>query len=84
MAIRSPPPHRVMREIQRRHWIALGTEYGVVNHDGLGVGHVLDDVVARTPGVLNIVRARLPAGFPMHVADPILNGLQQAADKLAG
>lgn len=40
--------------------------------------------VARTPGAVTTVRALLPAGFPMHVADCILNGLQEAADKLAG
>ena len=43
----------------------------------------VDDLVARTPGVVKTVRALLPAGFPMYVADAILDGLQQAADKLA-
>jgi serine/threonine-protein kinase HipA len=84
MAVRSKNSHRVMRDILRRHWIAVGTEHGVVNHNGQGVEHVLDDLVARTPGVVKTVRALLPAGFPMHVADSILNGLQEAADKLAG
>lgn len=83
MAVRSKNPHWVMRDILRRHWIAVGTEHGVVNPDGKGVEHVLDDLVARTPGVVKTVRALLPAGFPMHVADCILNGLQEAADKLA-
>ena len=84
MAVRSKNSHRVMRDILRRHWIAVGTEHGVVNHNGQGVEHVLDDLVARTPGVVKTVRALLPAGFPMYVADSILNGLQEAADKLAG
>lgn len=83
MAVRSKNPHWVMRDILRRHWIAVGTEHGVVNPDGKGGEHVLDDLVARTPGVVKTVRALLPAGFPMHVADSILNGLQEAADKLA-
>lgn len=83
MAVRSKNPHWVMRDILRRHWIAVGTEHGVVNPDGKGVEHVLDDLVARTPGVVKTVRALLPAGFPMYVADSILNGLQEAADKLA-
>jgi serine/threonine-protein kinase HipA len=83
MAVRSKNPHWVMRDILRRHWITVGTEHGVVNPDGKGVEHVLDDLVARTPGVVKTVRALLPAGFPMHVADSILNGLQEAADKLA-
>lgn len=83
MAVRSKKPHWVMRDILRRHWIAVGTEHGVVNPDGKGVEHVLDDLVAHTPGVVKTVRALLPTGFPMHVADCILNGLQEAADKLA-
>lgn len=83
MAVRSKNPHWVMRDILRRHWITVGTEHGVVNHNGKGVEHVLDDLVARTPGVIKTVRKLLPAGFPMHVADSILNGLQQAANKLA-
>lgn len=83
MAVRSKNPHWVMRDILRRHWITVGTEHGVVNHNGKGVEHVLDDLVARTPGVIKTVRELLPAGFPMHVADSILNGLQQAANKLA-
>ena len=84
MAVRSKNAHWVMRDILRRHWIAMGTEHGVVSEDGGGVEQVLDDLVAHTPGVVHTVRALLPAGFPMHVADAILNGLQEAADKLAG
>lgn len=83
MAVRSKNPHSVMHDILRRHWIAVGTEHGVVNHNGQGAEHVLDDLVARTPGVVKTIRALLPAGFPMHVAESILNGLQEAADKLA-
>lgn len=83
MAVRSKNEHRVMRDILRRHWIAVGTEHGVVSHDGLGVEHVLDGLVARTPEVVRTVRARLPAGFPQQVADSILDGLLAAADKLA-
>ncbi|WP_235515306.1 type II toxin-antitoxin system HipA family toxin [Achromobacter sp. Root83] len=83
MAVRSKNPHWAMHDILRRHWIAVGTEHGVVNHNGQGVENVLDDLVARTPGVVKTIRALLPAGFPMHVAESILNGLQEAADKLA-
>ncbi|CAM4066769.1 type II toxin-antitoxin system HipA family toxin [Bordetella muralis] len=84
MAVRSKSPHWVVRNILRRHWVAVGTEHGVVTPNGQGVEHVLDDLVARTPGVVKTVRALLPEGFPQHVADSILNGLQDAADRLAG
>lgn len=84
MAVRSKNPHWVMREILRRHWLTVGAEHGVVAPDGRGAEAVVDDLVARTPGVVMTVRALLPAGFPMYVADTIFNGLQEAADKLAG
>jgi serine/threonine-protein kinase HipA len=84
MAVRSKNPHWVMRDILRRHWIAVGTEHGVVTEDGRGVEHVLDDLVERTPDVVETVRSLLPDGFPQHVADSIFDGLHAAADKLAG
>lgn len=83
MAVRSKNTHWLMREIQRRHWLAVGAEHGVVTPDGRGAEFVVDDLVARTPEVIRVVRTGLPAGFPKAVADSILDGLQEAADKLA-
>jgi serine/threonine-protein kinase HipA len=84
MAVRSKNAHWVMRDIVRRHWLTTGADHGVVSPDGRGADVVVDDLVARTPDVVRAVRALLPAGFPMHVANTILEGLQEAADKLAG
>ncbi|MBC7202950.1 MAG: type II toxin-antitoxin system HipA family toxin [Pusillimonas sp.] len=84
MAVRSKNTHWVMRDIVRRHWLAVGKEHGIVAPDGRGAEVVLDDIVAQTPEVVRSVRAMLPEKFPEHVADSILNGLQVAADKLAG
>lgn len=84
MAVRSRNAHWKMHEIQRRHWLTVGAEHGVVSPDGRGVEHVLDDLVARTPQVMDTVRDRLPAGFPAKVADSILDGLRAAAETLAG
>lgn len=84
MAVHSKNAHRVMRDIGRRHWLAVGAEHGVVAPDGRGTEVVLDQMVAKTPEVVRTVRALLPERFPEHVAGSILNGLQVAADKLAG
>jgi len=84
MAVRAKNPHWIMRDIQRRHWLAVGERYGVVTTDGRGARLVVDDLVARTPDVVRAVRARLPQGFPAALTDSILGGLQAAADKLAG
>ena len=83
MAVRSRNAHWKMRDILRRHWLALGGRHGVVTDDGRQVQFVIDDIVARTPAVISAVRAALPAGFPASLADSILEGLQDAASRLA-
>jgi serine/threonine-protein kinase HipA len=40
-------------------------------------------LVARTPAVVAAVRQQLPQNFPLPLADSILGGLQDAANKLA-
>lgn len=83
MAVRSKNTHWVMRDILRRHWLTVGAENGVISPHGQGAETVIDDLIARTPVVIKKIRAQLPLGFPAHVADSILSGLQSAADKLA-
>ncbi len=83
MAVRTKNAHWKMKDILRRHWLELGTRYGVVTADGRPVHAVLDDLVARTPAALAQVRAQLPPGFPAEVADSILAGVQGAAARLA-
>jgi serine/threonine-protein kinase HipA len=84
MAVRSKNAHWRVSDIQRRHWLAMGERFGVVTSDGRGAPSVLDDLVARTPAVVRAVRARLPQGFPVDLADCILGGLQAAAERLSG
>lgn len=84
MAVRSKNAHWKIREIQRKHWLAMGSKYGVVSPEERGSDYVLDDLVARTPDVVSKVSAKIPAGFPQRVADTILEGLQAAANKLGG
>lgn len=83
MAIRSANAHWKMKEIQRRHWLALGTRFGVLEDDGRDIEAILDDVIDRTSGVIAEVEAGLPKGFPDHVAGPVLRGLERAARQLA-
>jgi serine/threonine-protein kinase HipA len=83
MSIRSHNAHWKMKEIQRRHWLALGKRYGVLQENGRDFEAILDDLIARTPGVVAEVEAGLPTGFPAAVAGPVLQGLGQAARQLA-
>ncbi len=84
MAVRSKNAHWRMRDILRRHWLGVGQRLGIVTSDGKDASFVVDDLIARTPGVVHAVRAQLPEDFPPGLADSILNGLQAAATKLAG
>lgn len=83
MAVRTKHAHWKMKDILRRHWLELGTRHGVVTADGQPAQAVLDDLVTRTPEVLDQVRAQLPPGFPSEVSDSVLVGLQSAAARLA-
>lgn len=83
MAVRSKNAHWKMRDILRRHWVAVGERHGVLDLQGRTAGFVIDDLVERTPGVVKTVRTQLPKGFPRGLADGILNGLKVAASKLA-
>ncbi|HRK87248.1 MAG TPA: type II toxin-antitoxin system HipA family toxin, partial [Alcaligenes faecalis] len=84
MAVRSKNTHWIMRDITRRHWLTVGAEHGVVSADGQGVEAILDEIVTQTPEVIRTIHALLPKNFPDHVAQSILNGLQSAAEQLAG
>lgn len=83
MAVRSKSAHWKMREILRRHWLAVGERHGVTTQDGRDARFVVDDLVERTPQVIQDVRAQLPKDFPPALADAILEGLQEAAKKLS-
>ena len=49
-----------MQDIQRRHWTAVARR----NTMGGDFEAVIEDILARTPGVVEAVGARLPQGFP--------------------
>ena len=83
MAIRSSNAHWKMREILPRHWLALGKRYGVLDEEGGAVETLINDIVERTPAVVASIEAMLPAGFPEHIAEPILRGLEREAERLA-
>jgi len=71
MALRARNAHYRMAHIQRRHW------NGVAKANGMGEDFepVIEQFITQTPGVVEAVSARLPAGFPTAVSEPIFNGL---------
>jgi serine/threonine-protein kinase HipA len=82
MALRCTHAHWRMRDILRRHWEELGRRNGVVSASGQTVDGLIQDIIERTPAALQAVVAKLPAGFPAHVGDSILNGIAAAVRRL--
>ena len=61
---------------------AMGARHGVITTEGKPVEALLDDLVARTPEVIDQIRRKLPEGFPQPLANSILQGLEQASQRL--
>lgn len=72
--------HYRWAEIRPKHWLTTAASMGLE-------ATARDDLLALAacaPAVVQDVSAELPAGFPQSVADPIFEGLQSAARRIAG
>lgn len=83
MAVHSKNAHWKMRDILRRHWIALGTRHGILDEAARGAEHLIDAIAARTPEIIANVRTQLPEGIPVPLAEAVFEGMQDAAKRLA-
>ncbi|HEY1128898.1 MAG TPA: type II toxin-antitoxin system HipA family toxin [Roseateles sp.] len=84
MAVRSKNAHWKMRDILRRHWVALGTRHGILTADGHDAVRLIEETVDQVPEVIAAVGAQLPQGFDAQLANAIFVGMQGAADRLTG
>jgi len=78
MAVWGSNRHYKWREIRRSHFEHTATQCGL----GRWIPGLIEDLVERTPGVIQRVSAALPHGFPDAVSSPILDGLESAARRL--
>jgi len=78
MAVRGKNKHYLLKDIQRRHFNATAALCGL----GESAEPMIKDVLAATPAVIASVQKDLPAGFPQHVLDAILQGLMKSAQQL--
>lgn len=78
MSLLGKSRHYLARGIMRRHFNSTARKVGY----GESAEPLLQDVIARTPVIVDKVRADLPAGFSEKVADKILGGLLDAARAL--
>lgn len=78
MALHGKNRHYLARDILRRHFNSTAKKVGY----GDSAEPLLQDFIARTPAVVDKVRADLPAGFSAKVTDKVLSGLIEAARTL--
>lgn len=82
MAVRSKNAHWKIRDILRRHWVALGTRHGILTTDGRDVEHLIDETIDEVPKVIARIEAKLPKEFNEQLARVIFEGIQTAAQRL--
>jgi len=70
--------HYEAERIQRRHFNSTARPFGY----GETAEPLLQELVARTPAVIEQVQRELPAGFSQEVADKVLRGVLSAARAL--
>lgn len=78
MALRGKNKHYLLTEIKRRHFIEAATHAGI----GKETERLVEEIVERTPHVLDEVQKTLPKGFPTEIGDPIFSGVREQVAKL--
>lgn len=79
MAVRGKNRHYRWKEIAARHWLETARRCGFSD-----MKSIMDEVIAKTPTVVEQASARLPRRFPASIAETILTGTKNAARLLAG
>lgn len=80
MALKGRQPRYGWAGIQPRHWLATAKACGIEEE---AATREMAQMVTATPQVIAAVSGSIPVGFPPSVAEPILGGLQDAAQRLA-
>ncbi len=79
MAVAGTSRHYLWQSILRRHWEETAQRCGM----GHALKSLIDELIDRTPQVIDHVGELIPSGFPDAVAEPILSGLRKSVAKLA-
>ncbi|WP_233857814.1 type II toxin-antitoxin system HipA family toxin [Paraburkholderia sp. HD33-4] len=80
MAVRGKNVHYLLNQIQRRHWVDEGQRVGLSAAD---IDTLIDELTELTETVIDTVASRLPADFPLDVADAVFDGMRRLNRKLA-
>ncbi|HBM7754810.1 TPA: type II toxin-antitoxin system HipA family toxin [Escherichia coli] len=80
MAVRGSSNYYQIYRIQRRHWIRHGEITGLSKQQ---TEAMIEEIIARTPGVIERVSGLLPDQFPQQLAESIFDGMRQQCRRLA-
>ncbi|MEX9522727.1 type II toxin-antitoxin system HipA family toxin, partial [Escherichia coli] len=80
MAVRGSSNFYQIYRIQRRHWIWHGEITGLSKQQ---TEAMIEEIIARTPGVIERVSGLLPDQFPQQLAESIFDGMRQQCRRLA-
>jgi len=72
MAVRGSENYYLLSQIQRRHWI---NHAKIVGLGAAAAEQMIGDVLDKVEAVVNATYAQIPEGFPMYLADLILQGM---------
>ena len=78
MALRGTNTHYRIAELTRQHFNATAQRCGL----GSDMEHIIADVLAKTPSVVQGVAAKLPQGFPQKLFEAVTGGLERSARQL--
>ncbi len=78
MAMPGKRPHYLLRSIQRRHFEALAKRLGLAAE----APRLIDEMIEKTPAVIDAAQRDLPKGFPQGVLERVLSGLAGSARTL--
>ena len=79
MAAQGKSRHYLWHSILGRHWEETARRCGL----GSVFRSLVEELLDRTPAVVDSVAARVPKGFPDSVASPILEGLRSSASRFS-
>ncbi len=78
MAVRGKNKHYDWKNIKTRHWLTTAKKCGAGNI----VEDIIQELVEKTPSVINEVSKSLPKDFPSTVSDKIFEGMEKALNIL--
>lgn len=79
MALKGKNNHYHWQEVQRRHFLSTAK---IANYSVQRAEQLLDEMLAKTDAVIAEVASKLPKDFPVHISQPIFEGMQLVKQKL--